>query len=111
VENNNKTIPLVDCKNTGFYRLDSRNLSFGVFVKEYNGFVGIRSKFGLRFLDVEYHWDTGEPHGTAMPLELICDCPITDLKTATVEEVDGKKRYVQNQELFDWIEETIKVEK
>lgn len=49
------------------YRLQCRNLTIGA----YDGktFVGIREKFGRRYLDSEDHWDTGEPHGTAYPIE------------------------------------------
>lgn len=57
-------IPLIkDCIKGHIYRLKSRNLSFGVFNGK-DGFIGIREKFGDRFLDTEYHWDIGTPHGT-----------------------------------------------
>lgn len=61
-------IPLTECKPRRLYRLRSRNLSVGVFDGK-DGFIGIRVKFGNRFLDTEYHWDKGPPHGTAKPLE------------------------------------------
>lgn len=44
------------------YRLNCRNLRIGVFDGE-DGFIGIRTKFGNRFLDLEHHWDRGM-HGT-----------------------------------------------
>lgn len=60
-------IPKAECSLRSVYRLDSRNLSVGVF--DGKGFIGIRTKFKQRFLDREYHWDDGPPHGTAKPLE------------------------------------------
>ena len=62
-------IALEDCGPRHIYRLDSRNLRLGVFNLDTKGFIGIRLKFGNRFLFTEYHWDTGEPYGTAKPLE------------------------------------------
>lgn len=71
---NNETnyIKLEDCIHRRVYRLNSRNLSFGVFNGK-NGFIGIRTKFNSRFLDTEDHWDTGAPHGTAKPTELLTE--------------------------------------
>ena len=65
----NNYIPLNECKHKELYRLDSRNLSIGVFNSLVNGFIGIRTKFSNRFLSCEYHYDTGAPFGTARPLE------------------------------------------
>lgn len=64
-----RRIPLDQCKDRRLYRLNSRNLSFGVFNKSDNGFIGLRTKFGSIYAFTEYHWDTGEPFGTANPLE------------------------------------------
>jgi len=47
------------------YRIDSRNLSCGVWNPKNNGFIGIRTKFGSRFLATEYR----PPFGTASPKE------------------------------------------
>jgi hypothetical protein len=44
------------------YKLRCRNLEYGVFDGG-DGFIGIRTKFGRRFLDTEHHWDIGM-HGT-----------------------------------------------
>jgi len=62
-------IPLDQCRDRRVYRVLSRNLSLGVFRASSRGFIGIRTKFGSRFLFEEYHWDTGAPYGTANPLE------------------------------------------
>ena len=61
-------ISLTECKKRRVYKLISRNLSFGVFDGK-TRFIGIRTKFGRRFLDTEDHWDTGPPFGTARPEE------------------------------------------
>ena len=60
-------IPIPDLVVGHVYRLRCRNLTFGA----YDGkqFVGIREKFGRLYLDSEDHWDTGEPYGTAYPIE------------------------------------------
>ncbi len=50
------------------YRLQSRNLESGVWNGK-DGFVGIRTKFGRRFLDMETHWDLSETFGTARAVE------------------------------------------
>lgn len=59
-----KTLPRIDeCIKGRVYKLRSRNLSYGIWNGK-DGFVGIRTKFGDRFLDIEFHWDVG--HGTVM---------------------------------------------
>ena len=73
-------ISLQDCKHGYTYRIDSRNLSIGVFNQQTKGFVGIREKFGNEFLFAEFHWDTGEPFCTVEPQEEIEKCPIEDLR-------------------------------
>ena len=62
------TIPLDQCVVRHVYRLHSRNLCIGVYDGD-RGFIGIREKFDRHYLDTEYHWDTGAPHGTAHPQE------------------------------------------
>lgn len=60
------TLPLLEnCIPRRVYKLRSRNLSLGVYNGR-SGFIGIRTKFGDRFLFTEYHWDTGSPYGTVM---------------------------------------------
>lgn len=68
-------IQLSVCRNRVLYRLHSRNLTLGVFDETRDGFIGVRRKFDSEFLDTEYHWDTGPPHGTAQPLEEITALP------------------------------------
>jgi hypothetical protein len=61
-------LPLATCVRGHVYRLHSRNLDLGVFNGE-TGFLGLREKFGSRYLFCEYHWETGAPFGTVYPLE------------------------------------------
>lgn len=83
-------ISIEECKDQYFYRISSRNLGFGVYNEENKGFTGIRKKFDFEYLATEYHWDTGAPFGTVMPLFEIKPCPI-------------KRSKETEQELFDWI--------
>jgi hypothetical protein len=102
-------IPLNECIHGGLYRIDSRNLSIGVFDEKAQGYVGIREKFGARFLFTEYDWDTGPPFGTATPKEFLGMCPITDLAEShsTIDE-EGDKIAKTNQPLFDWLDQKLK---
>ena len=50
------------------YRLQSRDLESGVWNGK-DGFIGIRTKFGRRFLDMEIHWGLSKTFGTAQALE------------------------------------------
>lgn len=65
-------IELNECKAGKVYRLQSRNLAFGVYDGR-EGFIGIRTKFSDRFLFTEYHWDQGPPYGTVKPLQELDD--------------------------------------
>jgi hypothetical protein len=71
-----KYIKQEECQHRAVYILHSRNLKFGVYNKHTNGFIGIRTKFGSRFLFTEYHWDN-ESFATAKPIEIICEVPET----------------------------------
>lgn len=68
-------IPLNECKHGYVYRIESRNLSCGVFNSTNKGFIGIREKFGDYYLFTEYHWETGAPFGTVQPLEELGPLP------------------------------------
>jgi hypothetical protein len=85
-------IKLEECKEGHLYLLHSRNLTLGVF-NGVDGFVGIRQKFSSRFLDREFHWDTGAPYGTAKPLEDLGEVPEgVEAKTSlgAVDETTGR---------------------
>ena len=75
-------IPLEQCKHGVLYQLRSRNLTVGVYHAMDRSFTGIRTKFAARFLDREFHWDTGAPHGTAKPVLELEACPIENLETS-----------------------------
>jgi hypothetical protein len=73
-------IPLNECRHGYTYRIRSRNLTVGVFDSEKSGFVGIREKFGSRYLFTEFHRDTGAPYGTVSPNAEIEKCPLEDIR-------------------------------
>lgn len=56
-------IPIKDCIVGRVYKIRCRNLSYGVYDGD-SGFIGIRTKFGSRYLFTEYHYDSGAPFGT-----------------------------------------------
>jgi hypothetical protein len=86
-----KYIALADCKISHIYKIYARNFKIGVFDGS-DGFIGIREKFGSRYLFTEYHWDTGEPHGTVKPIEDIGELP------SEIEPLNSNKL------LFDYLE-------
>jgi len=62
-----------DCIDRCLYKINSRNLILGVYKQSTGGFLGIRTKFGSRFIFEEYHWDNGPPFGTVKPIEMLED--------------------------------------
>lgn len=83
---------MTDCKERYLYRIHSRNLKLGVFHSK-GAFLGIREKFGSRYLFDEYHWDQGPPFGTVKPLQELNRVP---------DEVGAIER--DNEELFKYLE-------
>lgn len=61
-------IPLSECKNRVLYQIRSRNLDFGVFCQETNGFIGLREKCSYIYTFEEYHRDLGGHLGTVTPI-------------------------------------------
>ena len=98
-------LKIEDCKHRWLYKLDSRNLSHGVYNEADKSFIGIRHKFGSNFLDSEYHYDTGAPHGTAMPLEVICELPaeISDKESLGTFEAVTNKPLVWHSIMSCWV--------
>jgi hypothetical protein len=95
-------IPLSECKHGYLYRIHSRNLTLGVFDETCKGFIGVREKFGHRYLFTEFHYDTGAPFGTVTPQELLEQCP------SDIEVIEGKTDgsvHRENKALFNWLEE------
>jgi hypothetical protein len=48
------------------YSVVARNFSIAIWTGK--TFVGLRYKLGGSFMDHEYHWDEGPPHGTDKPI-------------------------------------------
>lgn len=98
-------IPLDDCKDRHLYIISARNFRLGVFCRDKQGFIGIREKFGNRYLFTEYHWDTGEPHGTVCPRKEVGTIPDDlILREGQVEGEGDTKHYATNQPLFDYLD-------
>jgi hypothetical protein len=74
-----------DLQDRGLYRLYSRNLDLGVWDGK-EGFIGIRTKFGERFLFKEIHFDLSQSFGTVRPVEM------TDTVPEDIEIVEGFSR-------------------
>jgi len=91
VEKSKNIIPIELCKHGWLYKLNSRNLDYGVYDDTQKGFTGIRTKFGSRYLFTEYHWDTGPPFGTVQPIKEVKECFIKNLNE------------YHNSELFEWL--------
>lgn len=92
-------ISLKECQRRHVYRLVSRNLTFGVF-DGLDGFIGIRCKFGNRYLFKEFHWEQGPPFGTVRPLEDLGLIP------EELEVIEGRTEggyFIGNQPLFDYL--------
>ena len=66
-------IPKSECKDRRLYRLNSRNLTLGVWCAASGGCIGLRTKFTSTYPATEYHWEQGAPHGTAQPQEELSD--------------------------------------
>lgn len=76
-------IPAEECKARQLYRANTRNFGpVAVFTPERNGFIGIRTKFGQRFLDVEYHWHNKE-FATARPWEELAEMLPAEIELRT----------------------------
>ena len=84
-------IPFSQCKHNGLYLLRARNLFIGVYNEKNKEFMGIRTKWGERFLDCEYHYDAGTPYDTANPIEFLEDCPFSEDKTGLFAWLEQKE--------------------
>lgn len=60
-------IPQSRCEPRRVYRVESRNLTLGIFNPTDGGFLGLREKLGSTYVFTEYHFDRGAPFGTARP--------------------------------------------
>lgn len=87
-------IKLEDCQHGKLYKLHARNIKIGVWCAETQSFIGIRTKFGSRFLDDEHHWDAPE-FATASPLEIIGEIP---------SDIVIDKNYYGSDIIFQWLD-------
>lgn len=60
-----KWIPMDKLVDRNIYEIKCRNLLFGAWSESTKAFIGIREKFGSKYLFAEYARETGPPHGTA----------------------------------------------
>lgn len=130
-----KYLIIEECEHGRLYKIKSRNLSLGVYDENAKGFIGIRTKFGSRFLFTEYHYDTGAPFGTAWPIEAL-DLVPSEIKIEergpTIDQTTGREvawtkeskwffkdnnkssdkirpTSIENKPLFDWLDEKAKI--
>lgn len=74
------------------YKIRSRNLSIGVWDGE-GGFIGIRTKFGDRYLFTEYHYDACSTFGTVCDTEdLGINIPENILLKTSLGSIDSVTR-------------------
>ena len=97
-----KTIALRDCKKGSVYWVEARNFKLAVFDGEV--FVGIREKFGTKFLDSERHWDEEDTErrvmGSCKPIREVGFVPDGVLDTKYVSE---NGRLSHNDVLFEYL--------
>ena len=70
-----KKISIEKCKDGYYYLINARNAGGGVYDSKDRSFIISREKFGATFLFREYHWDNGEPLGTAVPFKEVEKAP------------------------------------
>lgn len=96
---NNEYITLENCRHGALYRINARNFSIGIYDEDNQGFIGIRTKFTMQFLDLEFHWDTGAPYGTVKPLEF--------LEWSPFSEPNIQSNFINNRdyyfEVYNWL--------
>jgi hypothetical protein len=78
-------IPKKDLIINEIYECDARNFTYGIWNGE--SFDYLRTKFGDKFWDIEYHWDNGPPYGTVKPIERLSD--------ATLNRMGYEARYLE----------------
>ena len=101
----NPDLPTVDKLIKGrVYALKCRNLTFGIWDGSI-GFIGIRTKFGLRYLTNEYHWDMDSHYGTvSMAKDMDIDLPEDIVLKETLGAIDEiTKRSVVFEKDKGWI--------
>ncbi len=83
----------------GVYRVVARNFGLGVYNAKTQEFMGVREKFGSRYVFGEYHWDPGMDgngaYGTALPVRLLdvelpAGIPAAEHLEGSVEQKSGR---------------------
>lgn len=86
-------IKIENLKDGYLYKINARNASIGIWNAIDKGFIIAREKFGSTFLFMEYHYDTGAPYGTVMPVREIekADVDISTFNGFFTESKDSIK--------------------
>ena len=61
------------------YHIHARNAQYGIWIEKEQAFILPREKFGNVYLFMEYHYDMGEPYGTAKEIMEIEKAPFEDV--------------------------------
>lgn len=94
-------IPIYDLEHGRIYKLRSRNLVVGVWDEKAQGFIGLREKFGSRYLFTELHWDAHEFYGTAVALEALYLLPVyVAVAEGWLNDAPHKPNWEENLPLF-----------
>ena len=90
-------IKMEDCIEGRLYRFRARNFKSGIYDGK-GGFIGIREKFGNRYLFTEFHWDADSHLGTVFAIkDTGIDCPdIQNEKTIWVTLNNERKSDVRS---------------
>jgi len=91
-------IKIPDLKDGYLYRISAGNASYGIWRKEMKGFFISRTKWGLNFLDKEFHWDFAF-FPTVRPLE--------EIEKAEVDFKDEKTMLTYLNKFEDKLQEKI----
>lgn len=81
------------CKHRVLYRLQARNIKIGIYDSDMQGFHGIRTKWGARFIDSENHWDCKE-FATAKPIK-------------ELERLPDEISLDNKEQLFAWLDQKL----
>lgn len=103
--NDQEYLLIEDCKPGYLYFIQARNFAIAVYDEKKKGFVGLREKFGSEYLATEYHWDTGEPFGTAHPIEELEKAPFEGTEeddTVIAYLKEKREQYRQKVTDFRW---------
>lgn len=82
-------IKIEDCLDGYTYFINARNSRVGIYKASDRSFIISRFKFGHNYLFDEYHWDTGSPHGTVKPIQIIEKRPAHTSEDDTLKYLNG----------------------